>query len=243
MKFLKVTLKQAFIAIVFLAVIAIGIFETDPSDDFSLSLHLFHGDFFTVMPEATVVEILTDRIDLLPKSQIPKLAHHLLQLCREYRFDPAFILSLIEVESGFRIRAVSPAGAIGLMQMMPSTAQVLGETVKKASQKDRKYIEFSQVSRASWKESQRSQVEVLLKNPFINLELGMAYLAWLRDRYQGRSPYYLVAAYNVGPTKMDELLSRKRFKPDNTKRYYEAIRRNLTQMRNYRRPMVRERDV
>jgi len=40
--------------------------------------------------------------------------------------DPALVAALIRVESGFRVDAVSPQGAQGLMQVMPDTAALLG---------------------------------------------------------------------------------------------------------------------
>lgn len=243
MKFMKVTLKHTVFSILLLLWIAVGVIEADPADDFSLTLRSPQAASYSIMSEANVVDVFNDRLHLLPQSQIPKLAEHLLHLCREYQFDPAFILSLIEVESGFKSKAVSSAGAVGLMQMMPSTAQLLGQTLKEASQRDQSYSRFSKVSHSLWKEAERHQIVTLLKDPFVNLELGVAYLAWLRDRYTGRSPFFLVAAYNIGPSKTDELLSRKRFKPVNTKRYYEAIRRTLPQMRYYRRSFLRERNV
>jgi soluble lytic murein transglycosylase-like protein len=43
-----------------------------------------------------------------------------------YRLDPDFINSVIRAESGFKVRAVSPKGAQGLMQLMPQTASKLG---------------------------------------------------------------------------------------------------------------------
>ena len=63
--------------------------------------------------------------------------------------------------------------------------------------------------------------------------LFIAYLATLRDRYRDFTPYHLVAAYNLGPTRMDELLSRKSFKPVTTKKYYEDIRRGVQVFRFY----------
>ena len=42
-----------------------------------------------------------------------------------YGLDPALVRAMVEVESGFDIRAVSPKGAQGLMQIMPGTAQDL----------------------------------------------------------------------------------------------------------------------
>ncbi len=43
-----------------------------------------------------------------------------------YHLDPDLVNSVIHAESGFNVRAVSPKGARGLMQLMPSTASQLG---------------------------------------------------------------------------------------------------------------------
>jgi len=43
-----------------------------------------------------------------------------------YSIDPALVRSIVEAESGFDPRAISPAGARGLMQLMPETARSLG---------------------------------------------------------------------------------------------------------------------
>ena len=43
-----------------------------------------------------------------------------------YRLDPDLVNSVIHAESGFNVRAVSPKGAQGLMQLMPATATKLG---------------------------------------------------------------------------------------------------------------------
>jgi soluble lytic murein transglycosylase-like protein len=45
---------------------------------------------------------------------------------RRHGLDPALVLAVVQVESGFRPAAVSPKGARGLMQLMPSTAAHLG---------------------------------------------------------------------------------------------------------------------
>ncbi len=45
---------------------------------------------------------------------------------RKYGLPPAFVRAVVAAESGYREDAVSPKGAIGLMQLMPGTARELG---------------------------------------------------------------------------------------------------------------------
>jgi soluble lytic murein transglycosylase-like protein len=45
---------------------------------------------------------------------------------RKYQLPDSFVRSVMKAESGFQPNAVSPKGAIGLMQLMPDTARVLG---------------------------------------------------------------------------------------------------------------------
>ena len=45
---------------------------------------------------------------------------------RKYGLPPAFVRAVVAAESGYRANAVSPKGAIGLMQLMPGTARGLG---------------------------------------------------------------------------------------------------------------------
>ncbi|MBV8206248.1 MAG: transglycosylase SLT domain-containing protein [Acidobacteria bacterium] len=50
------------------------------------------------------------------------------QAARRYQIDPDFVEMLVQAESDFHVKAVSPKGARGLMQLMPDTAARLGVT-------------------------------------------------------------------------------------------------------------------
>ena len=97
-----------------------------------------------------------------------------------FRVNPALVYALTRLESNFDPNAVSPAGARGLMQIMPETASwITGSTATPAS--------FARQ----------------LHDPALNLELGQQYLAHLAalDCVQG-SLIRLLAAYNAGPTSL-----------------------------------------
>jgi soluble lytic murein transglycosylase-like protein len=49
---------------------------------------------------------------------------------RKYGLPPAFVRAVVAVESAYQANAVSPKGAIGLMQLMPGTARELGADPK-----------------------------------------------------------------------------------------------------------------
>jgi len=58
-----------------------------------------------------------------PKTDLSEVVN---QTSGRYRLDPDLVNSVIQAESGFNVRAVSPKGARGLMQLMPGTASQLG---------------------------------------------------------------------------------------------------------------------
>jgi soluble lytic murein transglycosylase-like protein len=92
---------------------------------------------------------------------------------RRNGLDPMLVAAVIQIESHFDPFAVSDAGACGLMQLMPPTAQWLtGETRMRAA---------------------------YLFNPVLNIELGTSYLAQLMKDFGGDLNQALIA-YNAGPS-------------------------------------------
>jgi soluble lytic murein transglycosylase len=102
----------------------------------------------------------------------------------KYEVDPHLIAAVIRVESNFRPSSESPKGAVGLMQLMPTTAEWIME--RKAMQAVSK--------------------EELKLNPEINIELGTWYLAHLLERFEG-DIIISIAAYNAGPGNVSKWLS------------------------------------
>ncbi|MCI6158647.1 MAG: lytic transglycosylase domain-containing protein [Selenomonadaceae bacterium] len=62
--------------------------------------------------------------DLPPAN--PTLSNLIQEAAQKYQVDPKLVSAIAEVESGGNPSAISPAGAIGVMQLMPGTAEGLG---------------------------------------------------------------------------------------------------------------------
>jgi transglycosylase-like protein with SLT domain len=101
-----------------------------------------------------------------------------------YRLDPDLVNSVIKAESGFNVRAVSPKGAQGLMQLMPSTASSLG-------------VQDVFDPRANVEGGTRYLRELLERYNFDLVKALAAYNAGpLRvEQYRGVPPYYETRAY------------------------------------------------
>lgn len=93
----------------------------------------------------------------------------------KYSVPKDLIKAVIKQESNYMPNAVSSKGAIGLMQIMPSTGALLGIEDKDT-----------------------------LKDPYVNIMTGTKYLSQMLNRYDGRLDLSL-SAYNAGPNLVDRL--------------------------------------
>lgn len=92
----------------------------------TLVLALKGGGEMGVPPRAVrgfVPDEVLDEVQGPAGSDLRALA---VEVARRHGLDPELVLAVVGVESGFRPEAISPKGAIGLMQLMPATAGSLG---------------------------------------------------------------------------------------------------------------------
>lgn len=123
------------------------------------------------VPTSTKSKLLTF-FDISPSFR--QVKHHLREASREHGVEYELLQALIATESGFDPAAVSPKGAVGLMQIMPATAQRYGV-------------------RADGKNPIARQ----LTDPRTNVRTGARYLRDLIRKFPGRLELAL-AAYNAG---------------------------------------------
>ena len=101
-----------------------------------------------------------------------------------YRLDPDLVNSVIRAESGFNVRAVSPKGAQGLMQLMPQTASELG-------------VQNAFDPQSNVEGGTRYLRELLERYDFDLIKALAAYNAGPQrvEQYGGVPPYYETKAY------------------------------------------------
>lgn len=124
------------------------------------------------------VAVPTDSTKLLAFFEISpsykQVKHHMREASSRHGIDYELLQALIATESGFDAGAVSPKGAVGLMQIMPGTAERYGV-----------------------RGDARTPVEKKLADPKTNIATGARYLHDLLRMFPGRLELAL-AAYNAG---------------------------------------------
>lgn len=103
-----------------------------------------------------------------------QVRHLLREAALAYGLDYELLQAVIAAESGFDASAVSPKGAVGLMQIRPATAQRYGLVA-----------------------DARASVEKKLTDPRTNIRLGARHLSALKTQF-GDDMALVLAAYNAG---------------------------------------------
>ena len=111
---------------------------------------------------------------------------HIEAAARGHAVDQRLLQAVIAAESGFDPQAVSPKGAVGLMQLLPSTAEQYGVLADPPGRKDRRGRPLTALS-----------VEQKLTDPRTNVLAGTRHLAYLMKRFNGTLELVL-AACNAG---------------------------------------------
>lgn len=117
--------------------------------------------------------------ELLAAERIERLAPQIRAAASEFGLDPYLVAGVVHAESSGRVDAVSSVGAMGLMQLRPSTAAERARELGVA----------------------RFREQDLVRDAALNLRLGCAYLAYLFERFGADDPRPALIAYNAGPSK------------------------------------------
>lgn len=146
----------------------------------------WYGQAIQTMADSKSFDELQVRFPLVYREHIKAAA-------RQTSVNEPFIFAITRQESAFSPTATSTAGALGLMQLLPSTAK---STAKKSG------LSFKQQD---------------LFLPERNIILGSRYLDELMQRFSGNR-ILVAAAYNAGPTKVRKWINR----PDNEKQDFDV---------------------
>ena len=117
-----------------------------------------------------------------------KYSEHVEKYAKEYQVDKELIYAMIKVESNFREEAVSNKEAIGLMQILESTAKDVAKELEKEVTKEE------------------------LLNPEVNICLGTKYISNLIKKYN--SIELAITAYNAGIGNVDTWIKEGTIKKD-----------------------------
>ncbi|MFQ5450084.1 MAG: lytic transglycosylase domain-containing protein [Nitrospinaceae bacterium] len=128
-----------------------------------------------------ILEVLANYKTGLPYEYLNHIPEWIIVESRNYGYDPMFLTALIITESSFNNWAESHRGALGLMQILPTTGQALARE-----------------TRLTWRG------KPTLYDPETNIALGTYYLNKLLGRYGDL--HLALEAYNWGPSKLDQVL-------------------------------------
>ncbi len=142
--------------------------------------------------QADLNELILEKVQKqLPqkfKNEARSITSTVIKESARYGLDPIFVLAIIKTESSFNPLAVGPFAEIGLMQVKPDTGKWIANKFN-----------------IPWKGDDT------LRNPSANIQIGLAYINYLRGTFDKKATRY-VSAYNMGPKNVRRLVA-KNIKP------------------------------
>lgn len=151
------------------------------NEKLTLSQYAQRQQWFDLAVEATIVAKAWDYLPLrLPNAYADWFALHL----ADKPITPSFAMAIARQESAWNPAARSHANAMGLMQLLPSTAKATAQRAKLPYQN-----------------------EQALFSPFTNIMIGTAHLAELAEKYPNNR-VLIAAAYNAGASRVEKWLAR-----------------------------------
>jgi soluble lytic murein transglycosylase-like protein len=156
--------------------------------------------------------LLAERMEA-PPEQVLRLATAIAVDAEVARLDPMLVLAVIAVESGFDADAVSRRGALGLMQLKPSTLR---------------------------REAELARLRVGdLTDPVLNVRAGIRYLRRLLDDFRQDQELALMA-YNAGPQRISRLRREEGGVPDYYRGYARRVEAEQARLRGEARVAMAE---
>lgn len=164
-----------------------GPHRSDPKAVVGASDVVVEADDGAEPPEGLEAKLLKGTLHLVlavktdfPAGQLRELASVIADESAMAGVDPFLVISVIKHESRFDPDALSPRGAIGLMQVMPQNFKNIGCNVRDECSPD-------------------------MFDPKTNVRSGIRYLGILRKRF--KDPLLYVAAYRTGPERVKRYLA------------------------------------
>lgn len=145
---------------------------------------------------------LHEHLISIPRTELKAIISSVMDCSHKYGMTPELIFSLIHTESTFNSRAISNKGAIGLMQIMPTTAEGIARELN---------VEWSG--------------REMLYDPVINIEFGTYYLHDLLKNFNDMDT--ALSAYNIGPTKISKAIGKGSF---HKSRFSSVVKRRSEQL-------------
>lgn len=165
-----------------------------------------------------VFELITSLLIIRSITHPIKYENYIKQYAKIEDLSPILIASIINVESSFKSDAKSHAGACGLMQILPSTADYI------CTLNDYEDVEHEQ-----------------LLNPEINIKIGCMYVRYLSNKFNSLD--LVLASYNAGETVVRSWLKNTEYSYDGktlhtipykeTKNYIKKVKNNIKIYKNY----------